>query len=76
MVKDGIKVNFEGTGEIIGGAGRSPPTIKLIRQAESQFIFGKYWTVRRKIIQILLILARIFLTFKNLYSLFLLGIKV
>jgi len=25
MAKDGIKVNFGGTGEIIGGAGRSPP---------------------------------------------------
>jgi len=24
MGKDGIKINFGGTGEIIGGAGRSP----------------------------------------------------
>jgi len=36
MGKDEIKVDFGGTGEIIGGAGRSP----LLTKVGSQMFFG------------------------------------
>jgi len=39
MAKDGIKVNFGGTGKIIGGAGRSPRVQVMCHCPTSQLLY-------------------------------------